>query len=163
MALNAMHKSSFMGCADKPLLRQITDTIGRSLPQAKRPRPSEATVREGQGERLHLDAGPCGQPLHRATSSGRPQAAAQEVPRLLVPSIIPHNRYSAQRQYWKQCHQNASSAKQLTKNGAHPPTAVPAAAAASFSTGFDESVLKKLHVSLTLTPLLILTLTPYKH
>jgi hypothetical protein len=48
MALNAMHKSSFMGCADKPLLRQITDTIGRSLPQAKRPRPSEATIREGQ-------------------------------------------------------------------------------------------------------------------
>jgi len=60
--------------------------------------------------------------------------------------IIPQNRYSAQRQYWKQCRQNASNAstaaQQLAK--AATPTGLPAVAP---SVGFDESVLKKLHVS----------------
>ena len=48
-------KSSFMGCADKPLLRQITDTIGRSLPQAKRPRHAGLTTSHFDPSSFSLD------------------------------------------------------------------------------------------------------------
>lgn len=48
--------------------------------------------------------------------------------------VCPQNRYSAQRQYWKQCRQNAASSNQnLTVNQS--------------ITNLDESVLKKLHVN----------------
>ena len=48
--------------------------------------------------------------------------------------VCPQNRYSAQRQYWKQCRQNAANSSQIA--GINPNFA-----------GFDESVLKKLHVN----------------
>ena len=48
--------------------------------------------------------------------------------------VTPQNRYSAQRQYWKQCRQNASVLN----------TSV--SLAQLNSAGFDESVLKKLQV-----------------
>lgn len=53
--------------------------------------------------------------------------------------VTPQNRYSAQRQYWKQCRQNAanSAAAAGTSLGAFQTNA----------SGFDESVLKKLHVN----------------
>ncbi|CAF0720089.1 unnamed protein product [Brachionus calyciflorus] len=47
--------------------------------------------------------------------------------------VCPQNRYSAQRQYWKQCRQNAANTTQ-SSFGINQPF-----------TGFDESVLKKLH------------------
>lgn len=52
--------------------------------------------------------------------------------------VLPQHRYSAQRQYWKQCRQNAANASSsFPLLGPNP----------NLSTGgFDESVLKKLHV-----------------
>lgn len=53
--------------------------------------------------------------------------------------ITPQNRYSAQRQYWKQCRQNANNNANLQAQmmGAQSGGAV--------QNTFDESVLKKLH------------------
>lgn len=49
--------------------------------------------------------------------------------------VCPQNRYSAQRQYWKQCRQNAASTSHtLTVNQS--------------IASLDESVLKKLHVNI---------------
>jgi hypothetical protein len=47
--------------------------------------------------------------------------------------FLPQNRYSAQRQYWKQCRQTTNSGGGLSS---------------SQGVGFDESVLKKLHVNI---------------
>ena len=50
--------------------------------------------------------------------------------------VTPQNRYSAQRQYWKQCRQNVNNPN-VSNNLICPP---------QFASGFDESVLKKLQV-----------------
>ena len=55
--------------------------------------------------------------------------------------ISPQLRYSAQRQYWKQCRQNApnnSLINSFSNNSCNNP--------ANNNGSFDESVLKKLHV-----------------
>ena len=54
--------------------------------------------------------------------------------------VTPQNRYSAQRQYWKQCRQNVSNPNTSTHNLINQNYSIP-------SCGFDESVLKKLHVN----------------
>ncbi len=59
--------------------------------------------------------------------------------------IIPQNRYSAQRQYWKQCRQNATNSQQIFRTTSGFPGSN--TNSISSSTSFDESVLKKLHVS----------------
>ena len=60
--------------------------------------------------------------------------------------ISPQLRYSAQRQYWKQCRQNAGNNTQMNVFSNSN-------LSGSQNAGFDESVLKKLHVNLEL-PLL---------
>ena len=55
--------------------------------------------------------------------------------------VTPQNRYSAQRQYWKQCRQTTNAATSQLFN-----TGMGALQANPGSGGFDESVLKKLHV-----------------
>jgi len=52
--------------------------------------------------------------------------------------VTPQNRYSAQRQYWKQCRQNVTNPN-VSNNPVYP---------AQIAGGFDESVLKKLQVSI---------------
>lgn len=56
--------------------------------------------------------------------------------------ITPQSRYSAQRQYWKQCRQNATN----TNTSAHPQMPMKTTQSNSSSNSFDESVLKKLQV-----------------
>lgn len=51
--------------------------------------------------------------------------------------VTPQNRYSAQRQYWKQCRQNATNSSSQFNSGLIQNLGPNA---------FDESVLKKLHV-----------------
>jgi hypothetical protein len=51
--------------------------------------------------------------------------------------IVPQNRYSAQRQYWKQCRQNASVLNSAASS---------ALSSQLNNANFDESVLKKLQV-----------------
>ena len=63
--------------------------------------------------------------------------------------VSPQNRYSAQRQYWKQCRQNAAAAAAAASSASQQGAggAVSSQSMTSTGTGFDESVLKKLHVS----------------
>lgn len=63
--------------------------------------------------------------------------------------ILPQHRYSAQRQYWKQCRQNAASSQGLgfpSSTGWTASSSAVSGGAQSPTVGFDESVLKKLHV-----------------
>ena len=63
--------------------------------------------------------------------------------------LMPQHRYSAQRQYWKQCRQNAassSSGSAMIFGGSSLNLAGAASGTVSTGSGFDESVLKKLHV-----------------
>lgn len=64
--------------------------------------------------------------------------------------VSPQNRYSAQRQYWKQCRQNAAAAAAAASAASQQNSgagAVNSQGMVSTGSGFDESVLKKLHVS----------------
>ena len=65
--------------------------------------------------------------------------------------ITPQNRYSAQRQYWKQCRQNASNTNSVAQAQmlSVAPNAKNQLTSSSTSNGFDESVIKKLQVSYT--------------
>lgn len=60
--------------------------------------------------------------------------------------VLPQHRYSAQRQYWKQCRQNAASSQSLGGFPSIVLTNNQNQAGQSPTVGFDESVLKKLHV-----------------
>jgi hypothetical protein len=71
--------------------------------------------------------------------------------------ISPQLRYSAQRQYWKQCRQNAGNNAQInvfTNNNL---------SGSQNAAGFDESVLKKLHVILNIFTSCIETLRDIYH
>lgn len=80
--------------------------------------------------------------------------------------VTPQNRYSAQRQYWKQCRQNAAASSSATAQASSSAAASQQSAGGAVgptggqiglsSTGFDESVLKKLHVSVSFDFFLLL-------
>lgn len=72
--------------------------------------------------------------------------------------VLPQHRYSAQRQYWKQCRQNAASQTlafpSIISAGSSGIMAGSQSSGSAFNAsvvGFDESVLKKLHVIFNLS------------